>query len=88
VPASRTLYPVSHTIGFPRLTISFEYASTNFCKNVCLRTFIDVKTENTIANFVPIARVTKVPIEAGERRLIIATFGAAPPSDACARDAA
>jgi predicted CoA-substrate-specific enzyme activase len=56
-----------------------EYRSTrneatrcNFCKNNCLRTFIDVRTE-PVKNFVPIQRVTKVPLMKGEQRLIIAT---------------
>jgi predicted CoA-substrate-specific enzyme activase len=46
-----------------------------FCKNNCLRTFIDVKTvqTNDPGNFVPLAKVSKVPIQAGEQRLIIAT---------------
>jgi activator of 2-hydroxyglutaryl-CoA dehydratase/predicted nucleotide-binding protein (sugar kinase/HSP70/actin superfamily) len=43
-----------------------------FCKNNCLRTFIDVRTE-PVKNFVPIERVTKVPLMVGEQRLIIAT---------------
>jgi predicted CoA-substrate-specific enzyme activase len=43
-----------------------------FCKNNCLRTFIDVRTE-PIQNLVPIERVTKVPLMRGEQRLIIAT---------------
>ncbi|HUN61875.1 MAG TPA: BadF/BadG/BcrA/BcrD ATPase family protein [Candidatus Sulfotelmatobacter sp.] len=43
-----------------------------FCKNNCLRTFIDVRTE-PIQNYVPIERVTKVPLMHGEQRLIIAT---------------
>jgi len=43
-----------------------------FCKNNCLRTFIDVRTE-PIKNLVPIDRVTKVPLMTGEQRLIIAT---------------
>src|SRR5579871_5716684 len=43
-----------------------------FCKNNCLRTFIDVRTE-PVKNFVPIQRVTKVPLMLGEQRLIIAT---------------
>ena len=56
-----------------------EYRSTrneatrcNFCKNNCLRTFIDIRTE-PVQNFVPIQRVTKVPLMQGEQRLIIAT---------------
>ena len=43
-----------------------------FCKNNCLRTFIDVRTE-PVQNFVPIQKVTKVPLMHGEQRLIIAT---------------
>ncbi len=43
-----------------------------FCKNNCLRTFIDVRTEPT-KNFVPLQKVTKVPLMQGEQRLIIAT---------------
>jgi len=43
-----------------------------FCKNNCLRTFIDVRTE-PVKNLVPIERVTKVPLMRGEQRLIIAT---------------
>jgi len=43
-----------------------------FCKNNCLRTFIDVRTE-PVKNMVPIERITKVPLMMGEQRLIIAT---------------
>jgi predicted CoA-substrate-specific enzyme activase len=43
-----------------------------FCKNNCLRTFIDVRTE-PVKNLVPIERITKVPLMHGEQRLIIAT---------------
>jgi predicted CoA-substrate-specific enzyme activase len=43
-----------------------------FCKNNCLRTFIDVRTE-PVKDLVPIERVTKVPLMHGEQRLIIAT---------------
>jgi predicted CoA-substrate-specific enzyme activase len=58
-----------------------EYRSTrneatrcNFCKNNCLRTFIDIRTEaKTDLSFVPIQKVTKVPLMHGEQRLIIAT---------------
>ena len=49
-----------------------EATRCNFCKNNCLRTFIDVRTE-PVKNFVPIQRVTKVPLMTGEQRLIIAT---------------
>ncbi len=49
-----------------------EATRCNFCKNNCLRTFIDVRTE-PVKNFVPVQRVTKVPLMLGEQRLIIAT---------------
>src|SRR5437667_2336770 len=49
-----------------------ESTRCNFCKNNCLRTSIDVRTE-PVKNFVPIQRVTKVPLMLGEQRLIIAT---------------
>jgi predicted CoA-substrate-specific enzyme activase len=42
-----------------------------FCKNNCLRTFIDVQTGG--ADFIPVSKVSKVPLKAGEQRLIIAT---------------
>ena len=42
-----------------------------FCKNNCLRTFIDIQSGGN--DFVPMAKVTKVPMQAGEQRLIIAT---------------
>ena len=47
-----------------------EDTRCNFCKNTCLRTFIDV---NTGGSFIPIQKVTKVPLRQGEQRLIIAT---------------
>ena len=43
-----------------------------FCKNKCLRTFIDVKTSNPNPDYRPPVK-TKVPLEAGAQRLIIAT---------------
>jgi predicted CoA-substrate-specific enzyme activase len=43
-----------------------------FCKNKCLRTFIDVKTVSPNPNYKPPAK-TKVPLAAGAQRLIIAT---------------
>src|SRR5437588_5054390 len=49
-----------------------ESARCNFCKNNCLRTFIDVRTEPT-QELIPIKKVTKVPLMLGEQRLIIAT---------------
>src|SRR5437016_10585447 len=49
-----------------------EATRCNFCKNNCLRTFIDIRTEPA-KDFVPIKRVTKVPLMQGEQRLIIAT---------------
>src|SRR6202158_5377219 len=51
-----------------------EATRCNFCKNNCLRTFIDIRTgpKDELA-FVPIQKVTKVPLMHGEQRLIIAT---------------
>ena len=43
-----------------------------FCKNKCLRTFIDVKTNQIPADYRRPAK-TKVPLEEGAQRLIIAT---------------
>jgi predicted CoA-substrate-specific enzyme activase len=45
-----------------------------FCKNNCLRTFIDIKTDHDPnRNIVQIGKVTKVPLMQNEQRLIIAT---------------
>ena len=49
-----------------------ESTRCNFCKNNCLRTFIDVRTEPA-KELVEIKKVTKVPLMLGEQRLIIAT---------------
>jgi predicted CoA-substrate-specific enzyme activase len=43
-----------------------------FCKNKCLRTFIDVKTVTPNPNYKPPVK-TKVPLAPGAQRLIIAT---------------
>src|ERR1041385_4530148 len=43
-----------------------------FCKNKCLRTFIDVKTNIVNIEYKPPVK-TKVPLEPGAQRLIIAT---------------
>src|SRR4029077_8130909 len=51
-----------------------------FCKNKCLRTFIDVQTGATTtpaAPLLPLAqlkRASKVPLSSGVQRLIIATW--------------
>lgn len=51
-----------------------EETRCHFCKNDCLRTFIDVRTKpKDDTSFVPIQKVTKVPLMHGEQRLIIAT---------------
>jgi len=51
-----------------------ESTRCNFCKNNCLRTFIDIRTApKDEMGFVPIQKVTKVPLMHGEQRLIIAT---------------
>src|SRR5436190_8248439 len=51
-----------------------EETRCHFCKNDCLRTFIDV---NTTGQFLPLTtlqdRKTKVPLMVGEQRLIIST---------------
>jgi activator of 2-hydroxyglutaryl-CoA dehydratase/predicted nucleotide-binding protein (sugar kinase/HSP70/actin superfamily) len=51
-------------------TTRAEETRCYFCKNNCLRTFIDVKTP-LISAIQPMT--TKVPLEAGSQRLIIAT---------------
>src|SRR6202789_2394029 len=51
-----------------------EETRCHFCKNDCLRTFIDIRTAPTDdLSFIPIQKVTKVPLMHGEQRLIIAT---------------
>jgi predicted CoA-substrate-specific enzyme activase len=51
-----------------------EDTRCHFCKNDCLRTFIDIRTASkNDMSFVPIQKVTKVPLMHGEQRLIIAT---------------
>ena len=48
-----------------------EDTRCNFCKNNCLRTFIDIHTGSN--ELVSLTKVSKVPLQAGEQRLIIAT---------------
>jgi len=51
-----------------------EETRCHFCKNDCLRTFIDVRTTpKDDKSFIAIEKVTKVPLMHGEQRLIIAT---------------
>src|ERR1700691_1012115 len=51
-----------------------ESTRCNFCKNNCLRTFIDIRTApKDELSLIPIQKVTKVPLMHGEQRLIIAT---------------
>ena len=51
-----------------------ESTRCNFCKNNCLRTFIDIRTApKDEMSIVPVEKVTKVPLMHGEQRLIIAT---------------
>jgi len=58
---------------------SIQYKTTRneatrcyFCKNKCLRTFIDVKTNVVNIDYKPPVK-TKVPLDTGAQRLIIAT---------------
>src|SRR6204780_3694201 len=52
-----------------------EETRCHFCKNDCLRTFIDIRTQpKNDLSFVPIQKVTKVPLMHGEQRLIMATW--------------
>jgi predicted CoA-substrate-specific enzyme activase len=52
-----------------------EDTRCNFCKNTCLRTFIDIKTDMLMPLPVTPAKkkVSKMPLQANEQRLIIAT---------------
>ncbi len=51
-----------------------ESTRCNFCKNNCLRTFIDIRTApKDEMSIIPVEKVTKVPLMHGEQRLIIAT---------------
>src|SRR3984957_8126129 len=51
-----------------------EETRCHFCKNDCLRTFIDIRTAPTDdMSFIPVKKITKVPLMHGEQRLIIAT---------------
>jgi activator of 2-hydroxyglutaryl-CoA dehydratase/predicted nucleotide-binding protein (sugar kinase/HSP70/actin superfamily) len=60
--------------GVQRLTYTTtreEATRCHFCKNDCLRTFVDVKTDVAVKIQAP--RQTKVPLMAGAQRFIIAT---------------
>ncbi len=55
-----------------RTTVS-EDTRCHFCRNTCLRTFIDLQTDQTSAEAEPAVRPTsKVPLPPGARRLIMA----------------
>jgi activator of 2-hydroxyglutaryl-CoA dehydratase/predicted nucleotide-binding protein (sugar kinase/HSP70/actin superfamily) len=65
-------------IGMERLR-AIEYRTTNdertrcvFCQNRCMRTFIDVRAEDP-ETWRPPRHSSKVPLQRGERRLIVAT---------------
>jgi predicted nucleotide-binding protein (sugar kinase/HSP70/actin superfamily) len=58
--------------GIQYKTTRNESTRCYFCKNKCLRTFIDVKTSIVNLELKPPVK-TKVPLEAGAQRLIIAT---------------
>jgi activator of 2-hydroxyglutaryl-CoA dehydratase/predicted nucleotide-binding protein (sugar kinase/HSP70/actin superfamily) len=86
---ARRLWTNGHTTSFIGLeavqkiayrTTRNETTRCNFCKNNCLRTFIDIKLTGAEAaaardeaKAVPVTFVSKVAKEADERRLIIAT---------------
>ncbi len=53
-----------------------EGTRCNFCKNTCLRTFIDIRTApvpELRSNVVPLAKSSRLPLQPGEQRLIIAS---------------
>jgi len=53
-------------------TTHSEETRCYFCKNACLRTFLDVQT-GVADDWIPPSFRTKVPLQAGEERMIIAT---------------
>jgi len=52
-------------------TTSGEVTRCHFCKNQCVRTFIDISTGDEVDG--PVLRQSKVPLTPGSRRLIIAS---------------
>ena len=58
-------------------TTRSEETRCNFCKNACLRTFLDVRTEDAHTGlgegWVPPSFPTKVALQPGEQRMIVAT---------------
>ena len=58
-------------------TTRSEDTRCNFCKNACLRTFLDVRTEDVQTGFAegwePPSFPTKVALQPGEQRMIVAT---------------
>jgi len=60
--------------GIQYRTTRNEETRCYFCKNNCLRTFIDIKTDHDPSkDIIQIGKVTKVPLMQNEQRLIIAT---------------
>ena len=53
-------------------TTRSEETRCHFCKNACLRTFVDVRTGNTESCSLP-SFPSKVPLQPGEQRMIIAS---------------
>jgi predicted CoA-substrate-specific enzyme activase len=53
-------------------TTRSEETRCHFCKNACLRTFVDVRTGNT-ETWAPPSFHSKVPLQPGEQRMIIAS---------------
>lgn len=71
-----TFIGLASTAGISYRTTRSEETRCNFCRNLCLRTFIDVQTtsaEPAAPSSDPTDFVSKVPLESGERRMIIAT---------------
>ena len=58
--------------GIAYRTTRNEETRCHFCKNTCLRTFVDVQTGSP-AEFVPPPSRGKIPLAPGEQRMIIAT---------------
>ena len=54
-------------------TTRSEATRCHFCKNDCLRTFVDIQTEKAPAHTIQPVRTSKVPLAPGAQRFIVAT---------------